>query len=251
MGKNIFVIALLFFNIQLFAQDIDSLITAPIVKQHDYRALKYIAPTAFVMYGVISLGESQIRDLDISTRNEIKEDYPSFITHIDDYLKFVPLGAVYGLDAIGVKARHNTLDQTAIMFISLGINTTVVTELKKVTNRLRPDGTSYNSFPSGHTATAFAAAEFLNQEFKGSSRWYGYGGYLVAAATGVLRVYNNRHWVSDVVAGAGFGILATKFTYFIYPHVKKMLSPLTKKNIFLSPGYQQGLAMVNLRWKAS
>jgi hypothetical protein len=249
MKKNLFLIAFLLLNFQLLAQDLDSLKYLNALHRQKNNAVKFIAPTTFVLYGAISLGESQIRDLDISTKDEIIEDHPNFIAHADDYLKFVPLTAVFGLDLIGVKAKHNAVDQTAIMFITMGINMTVVTELKKITSRLRPDGSSFNSFPSGHTATAFAAAEFLNLEFRDVSRWYGYGGYLVAAATGVLRVYNNRHWVSDVVAGAGFGILSTKLTYFIYPHVKRILAPLFKKNLFMSPSYQQGLAVLNLKWK--
>lgn len=48
-------------------------------------------------------------------------------------------------------------------------------------------------------------------------------GYAGATATGVLRLYNGAHWVSDVVAGAGYGILSTKISYLIYPVLKRMI----------------------------
>ena len=40
-----------------------------------------------------------------------------------------------------------------------------------------------------------------------ASPWYAVGGYAVATFTGVMRVLNNRHWISDVLSGAGIGIL--------------------------------------------
>ncbi|PIH02800.1 hypothetical protein CS542_03390 [Pedobacter sp. IW39] len=55
-------------------------------------------------------------------------------------------------------------------------------------------GADNYSFPSGHTANAFAA-EFLNQEYRDVSPWIGYAVYTVATASRVLRMYNNKHWV--------------------------------------------------------
>ncbi|MDO9261124.1 MAG: phosphatase PAP2 family protein [Flavobacteriaceae bacterium] len=72
-------------------------------------------------------------------------------------------------------------------------------------------------FLRGHTAKAFMGAEFLYQEYKEVSPWFGIAGYLVAAGTGTLRIYNDKHWLTDVVAGAGIGILSTKMAYLIKP----------------------------------
>jgi membrane-associated phospholipid phosphatase len=95
--------------------------------------------------------------------------------------------------------------------------------LKRTTNVTRPDGSDTKSFPSGHTATAFMGAEFLYQEYKDVSVWYGITGYVVAASTGFFRIHNERHWLTDVATGAGIGILSTKIAYRIHPLIKKII----------------------------
>ncbi|MGY0037497.1 phosphatase PAP2 family protein [Pedobacter sp. NJ-S-72] len=113
---------------------------------------------------------------------------------------------------------------------------------KHIVGRERPSGDDKFSFPSGHTANAFAAAEFLNQEYRDVSPWIGYAGYTVATATGVLRMYNNAHWLSDVIAGAGAGILSTKLAYLVYPHLKKLVVGKQAMKYSLVPMYQQKAA---------
>jgi len=98
-----------------------------------------------------------------------------------------------------------------------------VQTIKKITKVQRPEGFGTNAFPSGHTATAFAGAEFLHQEYRDISPWYGIAGYAAATTTGILRMYNNKHWFRDVVAGAGFGILATDAAYYLEPVIAKKL----------------------------
>ena len=56
----------------------------------------------------------------------------------------------------------------------------------------------------------------MNQEFGWRSPWYSVAGYSMATATALLRIMNNRHWAGDVIAGAGIGILSTKFSYWLY-----------------------------------
>ena len=147
---------------------------------------------------------------------------------------------MYGLNAIGVKGKNNLRDRTMIYGLLTVISSATVLSLKRLTKIERPDGSGANSFPSGHTATAFAAAEFLRQEFKDVSPLYGVAGYAAATATGVIRLYNNKHWVSDVVAGAGFGIVSTKLAYWIYPFIKNKLFRSKNSNALFVPYYQSG-----------
>jgi membrane-associated phospholipid phosphatase len=61
----------------------------------------------------------------------------------------------------------------------------------------------------------------MHQEFKDSKPWLPVAGYVMACATGYLRMYNNKHWISDVLAGAGIGIGSTRLAYLIYEKYRK------------------------------
>jgi len=150
-----------------------------------------------------------------------------------------------------VKGKNDFRDRTMILALSTLIMGGAVYTLKHTIQEPLPDDPTkkgYGSFPSGHTAEAFMAAEFLWQEYRGRSPWYGIAGYACAAATGYLRLYNNQHWFSDVVAGAGIGIGSTKLAYWIYPKIKKALFKDKPVNALVLPTYRDrawGLALVS------
>lgn len=209
-------------------------------REENRKIRSLIIPVGLITYGFVALGNNGITNLDKTTRYEIREDHPTFITKIDNYLQYAPAVAVYGLNALGIKGKNNFRDRTIIYAMSNVISAAFVLPLKKITKIQRPDGSGFNSFPSGHTTTAFAAAEFLRMEYKDVSPWYGIAGYAAATTTGVLRLYNNKHWVSDVVAGAGFGILSTKLAYWIYPSIKRKFFKDKPMNTMVMPYYQSG-----------
>ncbi|WP_158799454.1 phosphatase PAP2 family protein [Pedobacter sp. L105] len=200
----------------------------------------FILPAAAVTYGFVALNNNTLRRFDNYVHKKINQDNHSFHTSADDYLRYVPALAVYGLDLMGIKGRNNFRDKTAILIITAAFTTASVDVLKTSSNRMRPNRLNDYSFPSGHAATAFATAEFLRKEYGEESIWYSIGGYGVASATSVLRLYKNYHWFSDVVAGAGLGILSTKFAYLVYPSVQKMIWGKKKSDIVILPTYQNG-----------
>lgn len=202
-----------------------------------FSPIHFALPVAMVTYGFIALKSDDLRELDENTQEEIWDDHPHKDRHIDNYLQFVPAVAVYALNFCGVPGEHNLLDRTALFAMSNIFLNVTVTSLKNVTHQLRPDSSDYKSFPSGHTAEAFANAEFLRLEYRNQSFLYGVGGYLVAAITGYLRMYNNKHYLSDVVAGAGIGILSTDASYWLYPKVKKLFVKHDIKNTMVLPYY--------------
>ena len=207
----------------------------------------YILPAAFISYGLASLGNNLVHRIDINTKTELQEDHAGFITKIDNYLQYSPAAVVYALNAFGVKGENNFPDRTFIYGLTTLISSAAVLSLKSITKVERPDGSGNNSFPSGHTTTAFAAAAFLQHEYKNVSPWYGVAGYAAATATGIIRLYNNKHWVSDVVAGAGVGIISTKLAYLIYPVIKRKLFKNKSMSAVVVPYYQQhsgGLSML-------
>lgn len=217
------------------------------INEINNRLKSLILPTAAIAYGFISLGNKEIKTLNITTKTEIKEHHPNPVTKLDNYLQYSPVISVYALNALGVKGKNNFRDRTIIYGLSTIISSAIVIPLKHITKEQRPDSSGFNSFPSGHTATAFAAAEFMRQEYKDVSPWYGIAGYAAATATGILRMYNNKHWVGDVVAGAGIGIISTKLAYWIYPAIKRKLFKDKPMSAMVTPFYQPGgggIAMV-------
>lgn len=159
----------------------------------------------------------------------------------DDYFQYLPMLAVYGVNFTKKKGVHRFWDRTILLAISYATMGIVVNSMKYTICELRPDGRSFNSFPSGHTATAFMGAEFLRKEYGEICPWIGYSGYLVALATGYLRIYNNRHYIHDVVAGACIGMLSTKFAYWIYPKLfKRFACKPNKYQLYTYPTYSDG-----------
>lgn len=158
---------------------------------------------------------------------------PNFKNHFDDYLQYAPGLMVYGLNAAGIKGKHS-LERTTVSYLfSAATMTLLVKSIKGTANVQRPDGSSFNSFPSGHTANSFMNAAFLDKEY-GQYRHplYGIGAYTMASATAIGRQMNNRHWVSDVLAGAGIGILSTEIGYLIADKIYKgkgINEPFSKK----------------------
>ena len=137
-----------------------------------------------------------------------------FKTGIDDYAQFFGPVATVGLKLAGVEGRSDWPRLLASAAMSYGIMAAFVNGIKYTAKEMRPDGSTANSWPSGHTATAFVGATLLHKEY-GLTRspWYSVAGFGVATATGVMRVLNNRHWVSDVMSGAGIGIISTELGY--------------------------------------
>lgn len=198
----------------------------------------YLAPGLMIAYGFAAIENDGLKRLNAELKDESYAEHPHNKRVIDNYLQFAPAVMVYGLDAAGIKARHSLKDRSMLFLMSGMITTGSVFTIKKLSHQLRPDGSDYFSFPSGHTAEAFANAEFLRQEYKDVSPWYGVAGYAVAATTGYLRMYNNKHWLSDVVAGAGVGIASAKLAYWLYPKFQRLIGMDKKPKIILLPKYQ-------------
>jgi membrane-associated phospholipid phosphatase len=187
-------------------------------------ASSFILPGALFGAGAtLTFAQSATHHLDSTTQGEIQEDMPGFRTAVDNFLQFAPAVAVFGLNAAGVKGRHTMLQATEYYIVAFLVMAGTTEVLKTATHVQRPDQSDYKSFPSGHTANAFMGAEFLHQEYGHRSVWYSAAGYTTATATGLLRMTNNRHWLGDVIAGAGIGILSTRFSYWLVPRINKAI----------------------------
>ena len=146
----------------------------------------------------------------------LRNDYlPQFRHHADDYLQYLPAAVMLGMKIGGVESRSSWGRMLASDAFSALLMDSVVNTLKQTTHVTRPDGSNSHSFPSGHTATAFMTATMLTKEYGHKSPWIGIGAYSVATATGLMRMANNKHWLSDVLTGAGIGILSTETGYYL------------------------------------
>ena len=214
--------------------------------QNRFPVKSFLVPAALITYGFTALNNEGLKHWNNKIKEEVYLEHPHQKFPIDNFLQFAPALTVYGLNAMGIKGKHNFRDRTMIYVMSNVILNTTVFTVKKFSHQVRPDGSNNYSFPSGHTAVAFASAEFLRQEYKDVSPWYGVAGYTMAAATGYLRMYNNKHWLSDVAAGAGIGIASTKLSYWIYPMIQRKIFKDKPVNTIIMPSYQDKVFSVGM-----
>ncbi len=183
-----------------------------------------IIPLALTSYGFIALRNKHLlKWVDLEMKEELWDERPHRPMHFDDVLQYVPSLSVYGLHAMGIPGKHDLWTGSKLYLLSSFLMLITVQSTKDITKARRPDGFGLNTFPSGHVSTAFVAAEFLNQEYKDRSPWFGIAGYAIASVVGYMRIYNNRHWFRDCVTGAGMGIGITRLTYWVYPKLMRII----------------------------
>ena len=212
--KNILFVLLSLLVLKANAQNDSSFYN----KQYNFKS--YIIPTFLVTYGLLSLNDNGLPS-SMAVRKFRNENFAKFNNSADDYFAFAPGLFMLGLDLFHVKSKSNFANQVALTGKSVIISLAFVYILKYSTQVMRPDNTSENSFPSGHTAFAFTLAEVLHQEFKDKPLVY-ITGYTIATTVGAMRMLNNRHWFSDVMVGAGIGMATTKLIYATHQYKWKM-----------------------------
>lgn len=196
---------------------------------------KSIVPASLIGVGLLINNSDFEKNFQTDIRNNVGHDYQ---TSVDDYLLFVPVVQMYAADAFGMKAKNHWFDQTKNLFISNVVSTGISELLKATIIKTRPNGDDTNSFPSGHTTIAFTNAAVLQNEFQEASRVFAYSGYAFATTTGVFRMLNNKHYLSDVLVGAGIGIFVTQLVYHFEPF--KNFNPFKKsKDISFFPQYKE------------
>ncbi|MBX0291267.1 phosphatase PAP2 family protein [Hymenobacter sp. HSC-4F20] len=197
-----------------------------------------IIPAVLIGYGAYTFNGGGLYTNQEANR-DIHQLFPTFRTRADDILIFVPY-AELGLVALaGVESRNDRINTGLVVLKSEIIMLTTVFALKNLTRETRPDGSDNLSFPSGHTAQAFLAASIVHNEFRDKSPWYGIGAYTIATSVAALRMINNKHWQSDVVAGAGFGILSAHLGYLTHRN-RWGRKPRLPQGMSFTPTWQSG-----------
>ncbi len=191
----------------------------------------FLVPTVLIAYGSSIIKNNGIYS-SYKIQKDISKTFPGFSTQVDDYIQYASYAGLIsiGLWQINKPGWQNIAVKVIKSELVMG---TLVYGLKYTTDVKRPDSGSPNSFPSGHTAQLFVAAALLDKELKGKKTGLVAGAYTLAAAVGLLRILNNRHWASDVLAGAGIGMLSVQVVYLT--HKNKWGKQSLSLHPFISP----------------
>ena len=205
-----------------------------------FRPQQLILPVSLGAIGAVGVASPWLKSLNRDVRNGMADLRGSHYFRADDYIQYLPVISNFGLSLFGAKAKHSYVERVLITATSYAAMGVMVNAVKLSVKEQRPDESAFNSFPSGHTATAFMGAELVRTEYKDASPLYGIGTYTIACGTAFLRIYNERHWCNDVITGAGIGILSARIGFWLLPLERKLFR-LDKKRkgttVLFCPSY--------------
>lgn len=224
--------------IVLSVQSLSAQVTDTLRQESQQLHPGYLAiPAALAAMGVYGVYSDGFKRMDQSIKDEMDGLRQQRYLTFDDYVQYLPLASFVGLDYLGVKAKHPLRERLAVGLTSYAAMSAVVKGIKYCINSPRPDGRGDDSFPSGHTATAFLGAELVREEYGAVP---GIAAYTMATGIGFMRMYNGRHWLRDVLAGAGVGILSARVGYWMLPCWRRWFGwdkSATAPTVIAAPAY--------------
>ncbi len=199
--------------------EVDTIITGGSYDNLKFKPNQLILPAALITAGTIGVYFHPFRHIDYTVSNGMndlrgKENY----LKIDDYIQYLPAVCYLTMGWLPNTGKHSFRERAAVELTAYLVMTAIVKTSKHFINEKRPRSSAMNSFPSGHTSNAFTGAELIRLEYGGA---YGIGAYAVATGIAFMRLYNNRHWLNDIIGGAGVGILAARIGYWMLPLYRK------------------------------
>lgn len=234
----------LLFSLLVFMGNAQSKDTIAAIKNQGKMSYRqFVAPVVLITTGTFLLSSALNEDLQSNTIRFFGQD---FHTSADNYLPFVPVAQIYLGKTFGFKPKNDFQHQTINIIVANAIGAAVFTSLKYTVKEERPDQSDNLSFPSGHTSIAFTNAALLYYEYKDSNLWYASSGFLFATATGMLRIANNKHYVSDVLTGAGIGMASGILVSYWRPFESMHFGKNKKTTAFVYPqiGNQIGMGAI-------
>lgn len=189
-------------------------------KSSDFKATQLIAPGTLMAAGAtIHFAAHEAIDMKLNDYTSTwRGERPEL--NFDSYLRFLPEAMHLGLGLCGVEAEHGFFDrgiEAAWSYVSIAA---IGYSMKYLIDSPRPNGLDNHSFPSGHACMAFAGAELVRMEYGNS---WGAGAYAVAGGVAAMRLYNNEHWFSDLLFGAGTGILSAHIGGWLLDPTRKLI----------------------------
>ena len=228
------VMLCLYVNLIVAQETGDSLVIA----EKGFRPQQLIVPSALIAVGAFGVNNGWFCSVKEQVRDGFQDLRGDCRFKADNYIQYLPAAATLGLEYVGAKAKHSIIERVAATATAYIAMTAMVNVTKYTVKEKRPDTDTRNSFPSGHTATAFVGAELVREEY---GNVYGACAYTVATGVAVLRLYNDRHWLNDIIAGAGVGILSARVGYWLLPWERKMFGMgKSKAAVAVLPSYDYG-----------
>lgn len=158
-----------------------------------------------------NLDINEVNKLDKKIHDYLPESNTKGSNPVDTFLKYSPFILLLILHREGFKTKSRFKKFFLKMLIGTIMLEIASNVLKASIKRVRPNGQPH-SFPSLHTATCIFGAEILRSELKENYPGVSSSGYVISAITALLRMYHNKHWFSDIVAGALLGLTTYKLT---------------------------------------
>jgi len=169
----------------------------------------------------LSLADQSVADFFQSHQNKTETYISSnFLEHFGAEHSILLISGIF---TYGMLTKKNKSVSTALIALESFALASLVTRIPKtLMGRQRPDNwqgdgpytfkgpLNGTSFPSGHTTASFAVASVIATQYR-ESKWIPITAYTVASLAGLSRIYDNKHWLSDVVAGAAIGTLVGNF----------------------------------------
>jgi membrane-associated phospholipid phosphatase len=200
----------------------------------------------WLVLGGIAAGIGTVAVFDEDIERGIRRNRNDTLTSIFDNVQ--PFGNEYAIGVVGTfyiygeifkdpRAKTTALDAISATAIASGI---IDNSLKYVIGRGRPTDNhgAYNfqpfsgrdSFASGHATEAFALASVISEHY--DTPWVQVTSYGLASMVGYARLNNNRHWPSDVLAGAAIGTFVGKtVVHFNQNHRQVSVKPIVGPDI--------------------
>lgn len=213
--KHLLSLLLLLSALSAWGQSPDSTCTSLSLWQNEPAWGSLASGTFLSTGGTLFTYNPYLKSQAVSLRDAVQADGHDRLL-FDNYIQYLPALTPAVLNLCGVKGKNSFWKMALLEGGSYLLGAAILNAGKYGLGVLRPDGSACNSFPSGHTFTAFTGAEILRREYGGEYPWIGFAGYAVATLVGAMRIYNNRHWAGDVLAGAGLGILSVTLVYWAF-----------------------------------
>ena len=180
-----------------------------------------------IVAGLIISGLGYNYDYYLQNKNESKRIMPTKLAKLGDYWGLTNQFILWS--SFSGNYRKEQIKYAMSSFVANGI---ITYGIKFSTMRNRPDGSNKRSFPSGHTSNSFLGATIIQNVY---GRDIGIPAYLLASITGLSRINDNKHYLSDVIFGAALGIgIGTAFNHLYEEEIIKNSKSLPKNSFKLN-----------------